>query len=75
MSVCVHSVFIPKYRKPVLRGEIAIRVRDLIRENQVGWGDFRYEVRVYEDGEGDGEPLAQRVREFTAIDPDASEPQ
>ena len=31
---CVHYhfVFTPKYRKPVLRGDIALRVRDLIRE-------------------------------------------
>jgi REP-associated tyrosine transposase len=28
----VHLVWITKYRKPVLRGEIAVRVRDLIRE-------------------------------------------
>src|SRR5260370_36633139 len=27
-----HFVFIPKYRKPVLRGDIALKVRDLIRE-------------------------------------------
>ncbi len=27
-----HFVFIPKYRKPVLRGDIALRLRDLIRE-------------------------------------------
>jgi len=27
-----HLVWITKYRKPVLRGEIAERVRDLIRE-------------------------------------------
>ncbi len=27
-----HFVFIPKYRKPVLRGEIAMRFRDLVRE-------------------------------------------
>ena len=27
-----HFVFIPKYRKPVLRGEIGTEVRDLIRE-------------------------------------------
>lgn len=27
-----HFVFIPKYRKPVLRGDVALRVRDLIRE-------------------------------------------
>ncbi len=27
-----HFVFTTKYRKPVLRGEIAVRVRDLIRE-------------------------------------------
>ena len=26
-----HVVFIPKYRKPVLRGDIALRVRELIR--------------------------------------------
>ena len=27
-----HFVFIPKYRKPALRGEVAVRLRDLIRE-------------------------------------------
>ena len=27
-----HFVFIPKYRKPILRGEIGERLRDLIRE-------------------------------------------
>ena len=28
----VHLVWIPKYRKPVLTGEVAVRVRDLIRQ-------------------------------------------
>ena len=28
----VHFVFAPKYRKPVLRGEVGLRVRELIRE-------------------------------------------
>ena len=28
----IHLVWIPKYRKPVLTGDIAIRVRDLIRQ-------------------------------------------
>jgi putative transposase len=27
-----HFVFIPKYRKPVLRGEVGTRLRDLVRE-------------------------------------------
>jgi putative transposase len=27
-----HLIFIPKYRKPVLRGEVGTEVRDLIRE-------------------------------------------
>jgi len=27
-----HFVFIPKYRKPALRGDVAMKVRDLIRE-------------------------------------------
>jgi putative transposase len=27
-----HFVFIPKYRKPVLRGDVGVEVRDLIRE-------------------------------------------
>ncbi|MBI2403842.1 MAG: IS200/IS605 family transposase [Gemmatimonadetes bacterium] len=27
----VHVVFIPKYRKPVLTGDVALRVRDLMR--------------------------------------------
>ena len=31
-SLHYHFVFIPKYRKPVLRGEIALRVRELIRQ-------------------------------------------
>ena len=28
----VHLVFVPKYRKAVLTGEVAIRVRDLLRQ-------------------------------------------
>jgi len=28
----VHLVWLPKYRKPVLTGEVAVRVRDLIRQ-------------------------------------------
>ena len=28
----VHLVWIPKYRKPVLQGPVAVRVRDLIRQ-------------------------------------------
>ena len=27
----MHVVFIPKYRKPVLTGDVAVRVRDLLR--------------------------------------------
>jgi putative transposase len=27
-----HFVFIPKYRKPVLKGEVGLRVRELVRE-------------------------------------------
>ena len=27
-----HFVFITKYRKPALRGDVAVRLRDLIRE-------------------------------------------
>ena len=27
----MHIIWIPKYRKPVLHGELAVRVRDLIR--------------------------------------------
>ena len=27
-----HFVFIPKYRKPALRGDVAVRLRDMIRE-------------------------------------------
>jgi putative transposase len=27
----VHIIWVPKYRKPVLHGEVAVRVRDLIR--------------------------------------------
>lgn len=28
----MHVVWLPKYRKPVLTGEVAVRVRDLIRQ-------------------------------------------
>ena len=28
----MHLVWLPKYRKPVLTGEVAVRVRDLIRQ-------------------------------------------
>jgi putative transposase len=28
----VHFVFVPKYRKPVLRGEVGLRVRELTRQ-------------------------------------------
>ena len=31
-SLHYHFVFIPKYRKPVLRGDVGKRVRELIRE-------------------------------------------
>ena len=31
-SLHYHLVFIPKYRKPVLRGDVAQRLRELIRE-------------------------------------------
>ena len=31
-SLHYHFVFIPKYRKPVLRGDVAQRLRELIRE-------------------------------------------
>ena len=31
-SLHYHFVFIPKYRKPVLRGEVGVELRDLIRE-------------------------------------------
>lgn len=27
-----HFVFIPKYRKPILRGDVGLRVRELVRE-------------------------------------------
>ena len=31
-ALTYHFVFVPKYRKPVLRGEVGVRVRELIRE-------------------------------------------
>ena len=31
-TLTYHFVFIPKYRKPALRGDVAVRLRDLIRE-------------------------------------------
>jgi putative transposase len=31
-ALTYHFVFIPKYRKPVLRGEVGARVRELVRE-------------------------------------------
>ena len=32
LSLCIHLVFIPKYRKLALRGDVAARLRGLIRE-------------------------------------------
>ncbi len=31
-QIHLHFVFIPKYRKPVLRGDVGVRVRDLVRQ-------------------------------------------
>ncbi len=31
-KIHLHFVFIPKYRKPVLKGPVGIRVRDLVRQ-------------------------------------------
>jgi hypothetical protein len=49
--------------------ERCVRIQDLIREGQVGWGDFEYHVRVFDDPELDAEPISTRIRKFTAIDP------
>jgi len=48
--------------------ERCVQVRDLIRPGQAGWGDFRYEVRVYADETLEGKPLVERVREFTGLE-------
>jgi hypothetical protein len=47
--------------------ERCVQIRDLIRPGQVGWGDFEYVVRVYDNESMEGEPLAERVREFTGL--------
>jgi hypothetical protein len=51
--------------------ERCVRIQDLIRENQVGWGDFEYHVNVYDDPALEADPIASRVRRFTAVDPAA----
>ena len=48
--------------------ERCVQIRDLIPAGQAGWGDFRYEVRVYNDATLEGDPLAERVREFTGLE-------
>jgi VWFA-related protein len=54
-------------------GERCIQVRDLVHGGQMSWGDFVYEVRVFDNAEREGEPLAERARSFTALDPDDPE--
>jgi VWFA-related protein len=59
-------------------GERCIQVRDLVHGGQMSWGDFSYEVRVYDNPELEGDPLAERTRGFTALDaedPGAAGPQ
>jgi putative transposase len=41
-----HFVFSPKYRKPVLRGDVAMRVRDQIREIQLRTFSLSSQVRM-----------------------------
>ncbi len=36
----VHVVWIPKYRKAVLTGDVALRVRDLVREIAAEFAQF-----------------------------------
>jgi hypothetical protein len=48
--------------------ERCVLIRDLIREGQVGWGDFEYHVSVYDDPALEADPIVTRVRKFTAMD-------
>jgi len=47
--------------------ERCVLIQDLVREDRVGWGDFEYHVRVYDDSALDAEPIATRVRKFSAV--------
>jgi VWFA-related protein len=47
-------------------GERCIQVRDLLHAGQMGWGDFVYEVAVFDNETLTGPPLARAIREFVA---------
>jgi hypothetical protein len=52
--------------------ERCVRIQDLIRENHVGWGDFEYHVKVYDDPSLEAAPIVTQVRKFAAVDPASS---
>jgi VWFA-related protein len=54
-------------------GERCIQIRDRVQERQMSWGEFTYEVRVYDNPELEGEPLAAHERQFTALEQDGVE--
>lgn len=54
-------------------GERCVQVRDLVHGGQMSWGDFVYEVRVYDNAALEGDPIAERTRSFTALDADESD--
>jgi hypothetical protein len=54
--------------KWTFEGERCIQLRDLARADQLGWGDFNYEVLVYDNENLEGDPVAEGSRDFTVFD-------
>ncbi len=48
-------------------GDRCTQIRDLIRPGQMGWGEFTYGIRVRDNPDGIGTPLAEGSREFAAL--------
>jgi hypothetical protein len=53
-------------------GQRCVQLRDRIDADQVGWGDFEYRIRVYEDAELVERPIAEASRAFVATAGDST---
>ena len=49
-------------------GERCIHLRDVLKNGQMGWGDYVYDIKVFENEAMTGEPAASRQRIFSAVD-------
>ncbi len=55
-------------------GERCVQIRDLVRAGQLGRGDFNYEVRIFDNEQLEGQPLAEGRHAFTALPEGEPEP-